>query len=644
MPWKDATLVLEYENCNSNWRDICHENSIPHAFVKVSSSLLKLIIDFKENRTTDVVLSSSQNLKPMPLVVSEVIASNYEIMKFLDSREDVLLCERNYKRILPQMYFADVAFDEKTAAILLEKALLGDTDYMSVSYEKIIFLTLKYELIWIIVHETEVIMDGDLTVLTETQANFFQFYLEVMKLKEKSPIFKTMFLFVDSNEALTAVISDILTFRLRRANFMIDGSIFSRDPTKEEIFLASFPSLNPFVIDILLRFHCLNDLMCMTLGTLLDKYSSIPERFLSRFHHAVNMNIDTFDQLFQKSDDEDDEEFHCSSVKSDGFEFHPKIPEVEFSEPVEEYADSAEDLSCTSLYKHSLNDFEKTLEEIDRDYFACKYSPSFDNNTNIDCSANDEEMDEVYVQPKVNRNFPSSLPFAKRIKIENKNTVVVRPMLETSKWSQSDVDTEKLDRNNHSHQDDPMEQNFLGCSPETQNSSNFFRTKANFHKNTQSINKISDIKKFMHNNSRNYQPLGMGMSFPSSVTFSQENKKLSNAVRVNKGLCSQTVSKLDIIQNAATRTKSDVETQRVSPIVFKSADYFCNSKKVVEFDDEKYRETTPKKKPKFSLDHNLLTDSDWVGQTHVRLTPFEGKRLQYEKIPGHKGQTRLVFQ
>ncbi|CAL1279679.1 unnamed protein product [Larinioides sclopetarius] len=50
--------------------------------------------------------------------------------------------------------------------------------------------------------------------------------------------------------------------------------------SKEEVFLMSFPSLNPYIVQHMISDYSLYEIMNSTLEELLQKWSFIPERFL----------------------------------------------------------------------------------------------------------------------------------------------------------------------------------------------------------------------------------------------------------------------------------------------------------------------------------------------------------------------------
>ncbi|GIY84198.1 uncharacterized protein CEXT_809231 [Caerostris extrusa] len=162
--------------------------------------------------------------------------------------------------------------------------------------------------------------------------------------------------------------------------------------TKEEIFLMSFPSLNPYVVHHMLSLCSLHELMNLALKELLLNQDF---KLKPNFQENLNFSLDF--------DDPED------------------IPEDETFTNIETVTNNLED-DITSLWTHQKESPctpEKSLQELDLDYMSLKWSHKYDAYENYlneedtpitnETSNNANQQEDSYTFEILNSKLPKSI-------------------------------------------------------------------------------------------------------------------------------------------------------------------------------------------------------------------------------------------
>ncbi|KAF8767334.1 Protein shortage in chiasmata 1 like protein [Argiope bruennichi] len=640
IPWKDLIFIIEFQHDNNScWKHICSEKNVFHAFVQVADLPLKTLDEIQKLKNTDKASVYSVQDTVRSLIVSGSITSQYQLLYLLESRLNLSICIRQYKEILPHLHFADVAINEKSALIFVSNVSFSEDNFPETLLEKVSFLLLKYEICWIIVQEYK----ENLITLKHMKSNenFWKFFLLIEDLCQNSTTHKVKMLHAQSIEETLDLIKNILMRNLN--NYPIS---FTSQISKEETFLISFPSLNPYVVQHMISECSLYEILNFTLDELLQKWCFISERFFKCFHSAVHkvlsVESDASDESLVSTPDSDHElNFESNSEFKLKPNYHKNLNDSQDFEDLEEandneyflnskFANGDEDGDYHQLRgsKKANEQFgsDKSLQELDLDYMSLKLSHEYDgyndylsgdgssfNRTgySIDKCAivtprknRYQENDYSYNFESLNSQFASS----NRDNDCNKFSMNARDMLENSTIAT------------------------IGREP--------FSSSISKVPNSQNGNKSPlDLEKFMYIPKK--RPFLVEDSSPNNDCVS--SPALKKSCRIQKGMISKIVSKKDLAypstfnsQDTVFCESGNVRKAKVSP--------FMKSGHCFEDPDTK-----------FVVKSNLRNDADiyfeqqqseWPDSSltmkSIPMTPAV-RKLGYEKMPGVKGQTRLVF-
>ncbi|GFR13915.1 uncharacterized protein TNCT_295861 [Trichonephila clavata] len=421
------------------------------------------------------------------------------------------------------------------------------------------------------------------------------------------------------------------------------------------MFLVSFPSLNPYVVQHMISHCSLHEIMNLTLDKLLESWNFIPERFLKCFYSTIHKNYATAHDTSDENLGTTPESDHEGNVKDNtDFELKPNYPES-FNFTVD-FEDSEENLdqdiyvsseifsyeNKTNLQHVWTNEYdinkcspEKSLQELDLDYMSLKLSDEFDGyssyfsdhddtiNTNeskaysAKCtvvspeSYNTQENDYSYTFESLNSQLPQYIPY---------------------------VTAHNAQKKDNFHQ--PFKE--LDDRLELLTNSNVTTTGREAISSSDSRKKqILDFKQYM------YTP--RKRKFISEDPVQSNDGKLSpilkQSCKIQKGRVSKTVSKRDLEYNSPFNSqetvscpKRNVKQAKVTPFL-KSDDCYGG------FTNRMNKRPAAHEDTDTFFKHQLFQWSDSLPlKNSFPMTPMSTRKLSYQKVPGVKGQTRLVFQ
>ncbi|XP_042910298.1 protein shortage in chiasmata 1 ortholog isoform X2 [Parasteatoda tepidariorum] len=321
IPWKDLTLVIEYEyDSDSMWKRMCEEQRVPHVFVKLAPLPLKTFNQIKSNHASE---KSVFNQKKFTIIVSSTTPSELHLLPLLKSKGTISFYIRDYGAFLPHLYFADIVADERTAIVLTRG--LSSIHSAENLYHQLSFLYLKYEMCWIIIMETRETIDVE---------NVSKLYWSAFELCKKHATCKFKIVFAQNVREMADLIECILSNTARLSSKLKSSSTygvtFEEEMTKEELFLVSFPSLNPFVANLMLSENRLLTPLTLDFAHLAERFPSVPERFLRCFYSSLDKEF-TFpgtpqcsasNTPYSSEDDENDRPSQSS------FNFSPNLQDT----------------------------------------------------------------------------------------------------------------------------------------------------------------------------------------------------------------------------------------------------------------------------------------------------------------------------
>ncbi|KAG8188477.1 hypothetical protein JTE90_008042 [Oedothorax gibbosus] len=663
IPWSDLSFVIEFEpDNNSPWKQICNEQNIPHAFVRVINLPFKSLKDIQKLiiPAFDKAVTNPPKEDVKLLIVSASITSQYQLLYLLESKFQYTICIRHYAEILPLLHFADIVIDEKSALILVNNTLFSVEEFAEKLYEKISFLHLKYEICWIIIQSYIDKKSSDALKCMKTQNNFHKFYLSMVQLDCRNQSCKIKIFFANNVQETTDLIKQISSASLlSKEGVKVQISVPSQ-VTKEEIFLCSFPSLNPFVANLLLSDYSLHEILNFTAEDMCRKFDSVPVRFLQCFYstnHKIYSlpSLEVYDKQHEVSRNSS---LGSSSDSSYDFTLKPNFPEkLNYPQQISglraicyEQEEDIEDLEIPKkLTKYTTDAFgnqniilspsqEKYLHELDLDYMSLKISNKYEQLQN----SYDDDEDDI----PSDHSISNSIALYNSISKENQQEDSYCPFTFETLSSQISNDSHRsfernADRstnysNPHSHLSKAKsEHDFVSQMehrsvdlPVSQFHSISHRSIDN------SPRKIRrpplDFNQFKYNNNKR------------KLSSSDENSPVSQKVcRIQKGMVSKTVSKQDVTYNSPFDSQTICHSQssnrkeaKVFPFMIRK-NCFESSQNVKSKTSALAEDGSNFKSQHFSQ----WSDSQGLGS--IPLTPRVKRRLGYE---GVSGQTRLVFQ
>ncbi|GBM23294.1 hypothetical protein AVEN_26020-1 [Araneus ventricosus] len=644
IPWKDMILTIEFQHDNNScWKHICSEKNISHAFVQVTDLPLKSLDEIQKLKPPDKASISSVQSTVKSLVVSGSVISQYQLLYLLESRLDLSICIRQYKEILPHLHFADVAVDEKSALILVSSVSFSEDEFPEILFQRVSFLLLKYEVCWIIVQEYK----ESLITLKQMKSNenFWKYFVLTEDLFQKSLTHKVKMLHAHSIEETLDLIRSILLRSLNNHPISVASQI-----SKEEVFLMSFPSLNPYIVQHMISECSLYEIMNLTLEELLQKWSFIPERFLKCFHSTVHKVLssesDTSDESPESTPDSDHE---LNSENNQEFKLKPnyhknlnEFPDFDDSEEAtdsesfldSEFANIVQDDDhqhlCVSKKANDQSTSDKSLQELDLDYMSLKLSHEYDGYNDY----LNEDGASIFSGTGYSMNKCAVVSPRKKC------------LEDDYSYNFESLNSQISDRKRNSHCDrslmrpkDRLElletSNMVTVGRET-----FPSSVSKIHNPQNGNNSMLDLEKFIYIPKK--RTLLTEDLSPNNDCLS--SPALKKSCRIQKGMISKIVSKTDLVypssfssQDVASCDSGNVRKAKVSPFM-KRGHYFEKNDKKTAVESKSGNDTD------IYFEHR---QSQWPDSSlplkSLPMTPAT-RKLGYEKMPGVKGQTRLVFQ
>ncbi|GFY47643.1 uncharacterized protein TNIN_491461 [Trichonephila inaurata madagascariensis] len=532
IPWKDLILVIEYEyDSNSNWKQICSENNISHAFVQVVDLPLKTLEEIQKLNTAGMFDIQPLKENKTSLIISAFVTAQYQLLYLLESKLNITICIRQYKEILPHLHFADIVMNEKSALILILHA-----------------------------HSIEHTSDLIKNVFSNSMIGYG------LNISIPNHITKCFYSTIHKNYATAHDSSD--------ENLETTPDSDHEGNIKHNIDFELKPNY--------------------------------PESF--------NFTVD-----FEDSEENLDQDIY---VNSENFSYETKT-----------------NLQHVWTNEYDINKYspEKSLQELDLDYMSLKLSDEFDGYSsylsddddgtiNINeskaystkCSIvsqesyNTQENDYSYTFESLNSKLPQYIPHVSARNAQKKDNF-------HPSFKELDDRLELLTNSN------------VTTTGREAISSSDSRKK-----------RILDFNQYM------YTP--RKRKFISEDPVQNNDGKLSpilkQSCKIQKGRVSKTVSKQDLEYNSpfssqetASCPKRMVKQAKVTPFL-KRDDCYGG------FTDRRTKQPAIQEDVDTFFKHQLFqwSDSSLPLKNSFPMTPLSTRKLSYEKVPGVKGQTRLVFQ
>ncbi|XP_071842316.1 uncharacterized protein [Apostichopus japonicus] len=293
--WAQFSLVVEYafEEGLSIWQNLCIRQNIRHLGLKIEhrpTTQPKV----EETEKSDLLQSQAADPKvSLKVLCSSKITEDSELLCLLESKYDITILERNFVNLKGHGVQADITIDVLTGVmnithqdVLRIEALTRNINSLSQQYQKL----------WILVRNNE----GDDRCF---QSKVFrrclcQLYSAIAQYSKKEDQFEVKVIFGCSVEETAELIHSVC----QNAEKNISSAWHKEDwlhrqcitayPSKHEIFLTQFPSINSFTAQVLLTSTPLNKLLSSSAEELGSLAPWVPRKFLKIFEEQSRRSFD----------------------------------------------------------------------------------------------------------------------------------------------------------------------------------------------------------------------------------------------------------------------------------------------------------------------------------------------------------------
>ncbi|XP_038509659.1 protein shortage in chiasmata 1 ortholog isoform X13 [Canis lupus familiaris] len=288
-PWTNFSFVVEYNFVeNSCWTEHCKKLNIPHRAFKV------ILPDTVLKRSTLLDSFGGFLLEiqvPYVFFASEGLLNTPEILQLLESKYNITLVERCCSESLKLFggteCYVVVTIDEHTAVMLQDLEELNCEKASDNIIMRLLALSFQYSYCWIILY-TKKTLNSEYHLTEKTLHHLALIYAALVSYGLKSEELDVKLIIAPGVEEAALIIRQIADHNLmtskRDPQEWLDKSWVEVSPSKEEMYLLDFPSINPLVAQLMLnKGPSLHWMLLATLGQLQELLPEVPEKVLKHF-------------------------------------------------------------------------------------------------------------------------------------------------------------------------------------------------------------------------------------------------------------------------------------------------------------------------------------------------------------------------
>ncbi|KAB0402997.1 hypothetical protein E2I00_005672 [Balaenoptera physalus] len=286
-PWSNFSFVVEYNFVeNSCWTEHCEKLNIPYLAFKVilPDTVLKRsnLLDSFGGFLLEIQI-------PYVFFASEGLLNTPEILQLLESKYNITLVERCYSESLKLFggteHYVVVTIDENTTIILQDLEELNCEKASDNIIMRLMALSFQYSYCWIILYAKKP-LNSEYYLTEKTLHHLALIYAALVSSGLKSEELDLIIApGVEETALLIRQIADhnLMTSK-RDPHEWLDKSWLEVSPSKEEMYLLDFPSVNPLVAQLMLnKGPSLNWILLATLCQLRELLPEVPEKVLKHF-------------------------------------------------------------------------------------------------------------------------------------------------------------------------------------------------------------------------------------------------------------------------------------------------------------------------------------------------------------------------
>nr|XP_033715173.1 protein shortage in chiasmata 1 ortholog isoform X2 [Tursiops truncatus] len=288
-PWSNFSFVVEYNFVeNSCWAEHCEKLNIPYLAFKV------ILPDTVLKRSTLLDSFGGFLLEiqiPYVFFASEGLLNTPEILQLLETKYNITLVERCCSESLKLFggteHYVVVTIDEDTTIILQDLEELNCEKASDNIIMRLMALSFQYSYCWIILYAKKP-LNSEYCLTEKTLHHLALIYAALVSSGLKSEELDVKLLIAPGVEETALLIRQIADHNLmtskRDPHEWLDKSWLEISPSKEEMYLLDFPSVNPLVAQLMLnKGPSLNWILLATLCQLQELLPEVPEKVLKHF-------------------------------------------------------------------------------------------------------------------------------------------------------------------------------------------------------------------------------------------------------------------------------------------------------------------------------------------------------------------------
>ncbi|XP_059957770.1 protein shortage in chiasmata 1 ortholog [Mesoplodon densirostris] len=288
-PWSNFSFVVEYNFVeNSYWAEHCEKLNIPYLAFKV------ILPDTVLKRSTLLDSFGGFLLEiqiPYVFFASEGLLNTPEILQLLETKYNITLVERCCSESLKLFggteHYVVVTIDEDTTIILQDLEELNCEKASDNIIMRLMALSFQYSYCWIILYAKKP-LKSEYYLTEKTLHHLALIYAALVSSGLKSEELDVKLKIAPGVEETALLIRQIADHNLmtskRDPHEWLDKSWLEVSPSKEEMYLLDFPSVNPLVAQLMLnKGRSLNWILLATLCQLRELLPEVPEKVLKHF-------------------------------------------------------------------------------------------------------------------------------------------------------------------------------------------------------------------------------------------------------------------------------------------------------------------------------------------------------------------------
>ncbi|XP_058927530.1 protein shortage in chiasmata 1 ortholog [Kogia breviceps] len=288
-PWSNFSFVVEYNFVeNSCWAEHCEKLNIPYLALKV------ILPDTVLKRSTLLDSFGGFLLEiqiPYVFFASEGLLNTPEILQLLESKYNITLVERCCSESLKLFggteHYVVVTIDEDTTIILQDLEELNCEKASDNIIMRLMALSFQYSYCWIILYAKKP-LNSEYYLTEKTLHHLALIYAALVSSGLKSEELDVKLIIAPGVEETALLFRQIADHNLmtskRDPHEWLDKSWLEVSPSKEEMYLLDFPSVNPLVAQLMLnKGPSLNWILLATLCQLRELLPEVPEKVLKHF-------------------------------------------------------------------------------------------------------------------------------------------------------------------------------------------------------------------------------------------------------------------------------------------------------------------------------------------------------------------------